>query len=276
MSTADLSTPDKAREHAHSQAGTVILAMPTIPASAARNLPPNVTPADVVWDETIAGGEYCARVLERGTRLRLTNLDGDGCISLLVFNADHPIERLNVADTVKVQWNAYLGKGRLLLSDMGRVLLSIVDDTSGVHDTFCGASTEKSNARKYGQGANHTPCPAARDRFLLALAKYGLGRKDIPANINFFKGVKIDLDGGINFIERKAAPGEFIEFRAEMKALVALANTPHVLDPRPAYTCTAVRVTAWRGPIAGPDDAVRNSSPEALRAFQNVEDYYTT
>ncbi len=176
----DLSTPDKSRDHARAQAGTLVRAMPTIPASGASDLPAGVEAGNVVWDETIAGGEYCARILNRGTRLRLTNLDGDGCINLLVYNADHPIERLNVADTSKVQWNAYLGKGNLLLSDMGRVLMSIVEDTCGQHDTFCGASNEKSNARKYGTGATYGACPNARDRFLLALAKFGLARKDIP------------------------------------------------------------------------------------------------
>ena len=270
----DLSDPYKAREHARSQAGTKVRAMPTIPASAAINLPDGVSVADVVWDETLAGGNYAARVLKRGTRLRLTNLEGDGCVNLLAFNADRPIERLNVADTVKVQWNAYLGKGGLLLSDMGRVLLSIVEDTCGQHDTFCGCSNVKSNAAKYGAGDNFGPFPNARDRFLLALLKHGLGKKDIPANINFFKGVKVEADGGLTFKDRSSKPGDHIELRAEMNVLVAIANTPHVLDPRPKYTCTDVRLTAWRGESATMDDPVRNASPENLRAFQNVEDYF--
>ncbi len=270
----DLTTPEKAREHARAQGGTVIRAMPTIPASAAKDLPVGIKNDDVVWDETIAGGEYCARVLQRGRRLRLINLDGDGCINLLVFNADRPIERLNVADTVKVQWNAYLGEGDLLLSDMGRVLLSITRDTCGRHDTFCGASNEKSNARKYGHGENYSPFPNARDRFLLALSKYGLGKRDIPANINFFKAVKVAEDGGLNFNQQSSKPGDFVEFRAEMNVLVVLANTPHVLDPRGTYTCTPVRALAYRGAVTPADDPIRNSSPEALRAFQNVEDYF--
>lgn len=272
--TADLSTPVKAREHARSQAGTLVRNMPTIPAGRAKDLPPGVSAREVVWDETLGGGEYCARILRRGTRLRLTNLESDGCANVLLFNADRPIERLNVADTVKVQWNAYLGKGKLLLSDMGRVLMSILDDTSGSHDALCGASSEKSNARKYGAGENYSPYPNARDRFLLALAKYGLGKKDIPANVNFFKSVRVEEDGSLAFGQGRDGPGEYVELRAEMNVLVVVANTPHVLDPRAAYTCTPVRVTAWHGPITAPDDPVRNSTPEALRAFENVEDYF--
>jgi urea carboxylase-associated protein 2 len=271
---ADLSDPYKAREHARAQAGTKVRAMPTIPASAAVDLPAGVSAADVVWDETLAGGDYAARVLRRGTRVRLTNLAGDGCVGLLAYNADRPVERLNVADTVKVQWNAYLRAGNLLLSDMGRVLLSLTADTAGRHDTFCGASTAKSNAAKYGDGENYGPYPNARDRFLIALLKHGLGKKDIPANVNLFKGVKVEADGGLTFDQRLGMPGEHVELRAEMNVLLVLTNTPHVLDPRPAYACTDVRVTAWRGPAAPADDPIRNASPENVRAFQNVEDYF--
>ncbi|MDP9173812.1 MAG: urea carboxylase-associated family protein [Planctomycetota bacterium] len=269
-----LSTPLKARDHARRQSGTIIRAMPTIPASAARDLPAGIKSQDVVWDETIAAGEYCGRILKRGTRLRIINLEGDGCVNLLLYNADRNQERLNVADTVKVQWNAYLGKGNLLLSDMGRVLMSLVEDTCGKHDAFCGASNEKSNAAKYGQGDNYSAYPNAHDRFLLTLLKYGLGKKDIPANINLFKHARIEEDGGLTFVENASKPGDFVELRAEMNVLVAVANTPHVLDPRAEYICTPVRLIAYHGPAAAADDPIRNASPESLRAFQNTEDFF--
>ena len=158
---------------------------------------------------------------------------------------------------------------------MGRALLSIREDTSGRHDTFCGMSSAWSNTAKYGEGANHSDCPNARDRFKLALAKHGLSRRDICANVNFFKGVKVELNGCVAFVEAPPSPGAFVELRAEMRVLVILANTPHVLDPRTAYTATPVRVTAWRGPVTGENDAVRHSTPERRRAFENVEDYYS-
>jgi urea carboxylase-associated protein 2 len=270
----DTSTTHGARDHARAMAGTKVTSMPTVPAAAAKDLPPGVAAASVIWDETLGPGAYASRVLPRGARLRLTNLDGDGCIAAILFNADNPAERLNIADTVKVQWNAYLGRGRCLLSDMGRVLASIVDDTSDTHDTFSPASTARGNAEKYGAGDNHGPHPNARDRFTLALLKHGLERRDIPPNVTFFKGVRIALDGTMTFVERPPRAGEHVELRAEMNLLVVFANTPHVLDPRSAYVCTPVRVTAWRGPLAGRDDEVRRSTPEMQRAFENVDEYY--
>ena len=265
MVAKEVSTPAAAREHARSQAnGQKALAA---------DLPAGVSAGDVLWDEKLEAGDYASRVLTRGSRLRITDLEGDGCVNFLVFNADHPIERLNVADTVKVQWNAYLGEGKLLLSDMGRVLMSIVADTSGRHDLLCGASTEKSNARKYGAGANYSPFPNTRDRFLLALAKHGLGRKDIPPSMSFFKRVHVGADGALTF-QQEATAGASVELRAEMNVLMVFANTPHVLDPRPRYTCTSVRITAWRAPLTLPDDPIRSATPETQRAFENTDDYF--
>lgn len=260
MSTAD---PHAARAHARAQAGARAEAMPTIPA-----------PAGLLWEEVIAGGGYASRRLARGTRLKLTDLAGEACVSMLAFNAERTVERLNVADTLKVQWNAYLGAGKLILSDMGRVMFSILEDDAGTHDAFCGASNEALNARKYGDGANHGDHPNARDRFLIALAKYGLGRRDVHPCINWFKGVTIAGDGATVLGVGPFAPGRSLTLRAEMDLIVVLANCPHVLDPRPGYTAGPVKASAWRGEITQEADPIRNATPEGLRAFQNVEDYY--
>jgi urea carboxylase-associated protein 2 len=270
----DTSTPENAREHARSQAGTIVESMPTIPVTSAVDIPRGATAASLLWDETLGAGAYCSRILPRGARLRLINLKGDACANVLLYNADHPTERLNVADTLKVQWNGYLGQGKLLLSDMGRVLMSIIDDTSGRHDALCGASNAKNNAAKYGAGENHTACPNARDRFILALAKHGLDRRDVMPGINIFKSVRIEPDGSTTFHPGEPNAGEYVELRAEMNVLAVIANTPHVLDPRATYIATPLRVTAWRGPIASANDPIRTATPENLRAFENVEDYF--
>lgn len=270
-STAD---PTAARAHARAQAGLSAEAMPTVPATGARDLPEGVAAENVVWDETIAAGGYAGRQIARGTRLRLADLHGDACASLLLFNAERPVERLNIADTLKVQWNAYLRTGSLLLSDMGRALVSFIEDTAETHDGFCGASNMASNARSYGDGFNHGAHPNARDRFSLGVAKFGLGRKDIHPCLNLFKGVAVTPEGVTVAQVGPFAPGRHVTLRAEMDLIVVLANCPHVLDPRLEYRVTPLRATAWRGPVTPPDDPIRNATPERLRAFLNVEDYF--
>jgi urea carboxylase-associated protein 2 len=263
--TAD---PYAAQAHARAMAGTRVEAMPILPPVAEDAGGP------LVWEETIAPGGYASRRIARGTRLRLIDLSGDACASLLMFNAENPNERLNVADTVKVQWNGYLGARKLLLSDMGRVMASIIEDTAGTHDAFCGASNEASNARKYGDGKNHGAHPNARDRFMLGVAKHGLGRKDVHPCINLFKGVRIAEDGATVPQVGPFEPGRQVLLRAEMELVVVLANCPHMLDPREGWHVTALRATAWKGDVTPEDDPVRNATPEGLRAFLNTEDYY--
>jgi hypothetical protein len=271
MTASSTADPAKARAHARAMGGTRVRAMPTVPSTAAMDRPDGVEVDAMLWDETIAPGGYAAKLLARGARLRLIDLEADACVSMLLFNSERPIERLNVADTLKVQWNGYLGEGRLLLSDMGKVMMSILGDTANAHDAFCGASNSTANAAKYGDGDNWGPHPNARDRFMLAAAKFGLGRKDVHPCINWFKGVTIQPDGETRFVSSGKA-GQSLTLRAEMDLIVMLANCPHVLDPRADYTVTPVRALAWRGPVTPADDPIRNATPEGLRAFLNVEE----
>jgi len=267
------STTRGAQEHARAQAASLVEYGPTIPAAGAHDLPPGIDPATALWAETVAPGGYAARVLPRGTILRIVDVDGDACANLLVFSARRPTERLNVADTVKVQWQAYLAEGALLLSDMGRVLLSIVTDTTGGrHDALCGVSTLTANVAKYGSGDVSGPHPNGRDRFAVAIAKYGLERRDIAPSVNLFKHVRVAPDGGLHFDTTPGIPGGTVELRAEQAVLVVVADTPHVLDPRPEYTVTALRITAWAGSATGPDDPLWRATPEGERAFRNTED----
>jgi urea carboxylase-associated protein 2 len=265
-------TPEAARAHARAQAATTTWDQATIPATDAVDLPEGVDPATVIWDETIGPGGAAARALARGTRVRLTDLRGDACANLLAYCAPRPIERLNVADTVKVLWQAYLGAGSLLLSDMGRVLLSISADSCGGHDALCGASNSARNTAKYGSGGGHEPFPNARDRFAVALAKFGLDRRDIVPNVNFFKHVRVDDDGALRFDDTRSSPGAYVELLAELPVVLAIANTPHVLDPRDEYSVTELRITAWTDTPTTRADPLWSSSPEAERAFLNTED----
>ncbi|HWI85566.1 MAG TPA: urea amidolyase associated protein UAAP1 [Sphingomonas sp.] len=271
--TGPLADPMAARDHARAMAGTIVEAMPRLP-PVADDLPADVSPADLLWVETIAAGGYATRRLARGSRLRFVDLQGDACASVLIFNAEMPSERLNVADTVKVQWNAYLGAGKLLLSDMGRVLMSILEDGAGTHDAFCGTSNAATNQAKYGDGRNSGAFPNSRDRLLLGSAKHGLQRRDVHPCVNLFKGARIEVDGAITPLLGPYDAGRTIILRAEMDVIIVIANCPHVLDPRDEWTVAPLGVSAWRGAITPADDPIRTATPEGLRAFLNVEDYF--
>lgn len=263
-----------ARDHARAQAGTVVDTMPSIPASSWPSPPEGVEAEALTWAETVAGGGYTHKVLARGTRLRLTDVDGDACAHLLLFNADGPWERLNVADTVKVQWNAYLGEKVALLSDQARVLATIVADSSGNHDALCGTSTVDGNVEQYGDGAPEGPSPAGIPLFTLAAAKNGLGPRDLPPSLSFFQGVRVQSDGGLEFTG-SSGPGKSVDLRLELPCVVLIANVAHPVDPREDYTVTPLQVLAWRDHPSTPDSPEWTHTPEAQRAFENTADYLT-
>jgi urea carboxylase-associated protein 2 len=251
-----------ARDHARAQAAPV-----DRPAA-----PPGTPAEDVVWAETVPGGNYTHKVLARGTSLRLADPLGDACAHLLLYVADRPWERLNVADTTKVQWNAYLGPGSLLLSDQGRVLASITEDGSGRHDALCGTSTLARNTARYGDGAPQSATPAGRELLLLAAAKNGLDRRDLAPSLSLFQGVRVTADGALEYTG-SAGPGTAVTLRAEQPLTVLIANVPHPLDPRPDYRCGPLEVTAWRGRPTGPGDPLWEATPEGRRAYLNTAEF---
>jgi urea carboxylase-associated protein 2 len=261
-----------ARDHARAQAGGVAPTMPVLPARRAEGVPDGVPRERLTWAETVAGGGYTSKVVARGTTLRLGDPAGDACAHILLYNADQPWERLNVADTVKVPWQAYVSTGHPLLSDQGRVLATVVADGSGNHDALCGTSVRARNDERYGDGAPEGGAPAGRELFLVAAAKHGLGPRDIPPSVSFFKGVRVDADGALRF-EGSAGPGTHVELRAELPLIVLIANVPHPRDPRGEYACSVLEVLAWRGDPTAEGDPLWTSSPELERAFLNTADY---
>lgn len=274
MTASTTSTTAGAREHARAQEGTVVDAMPLLPASAHPAPPVGVATDRLRWSERIAGGGYGHKVLARGTHLRLTDVDGDACASLSLHSALGTHERLNVADTVKVQWQVYAGAGQLLLSDQGRVLATVIADDSGRHDTLYGTSALARNVERYGDGSPQGPSPAGRELLVLAAAKHGLDRRDIAPTVSYFQGVRIREDGSPEFAG-SAGAGRSVTLRLEMPAIVLLANTAHPLDPRPVWSCGALDVLAWAGEPTAADDPLRTATPEGRRAFLNTDDHLT-
>jgi urea carboxylase-associated protein 2 len=258
-----------ARADARAQGGRVADAMPYRPASSTPYPPAGVDAEELTWAETVAGGNYTHQVVARGTRIRLADVTGEACAHVLLYNALEPWERLNVADTVKIPWQAYLTTGHPLLSGDGRVLATVVADDSGQHDAFCGTTTAAASRAKYGDSAPQGPSPSGRELFILAAAKHGLTRADLPPSISFFKGVRVQQDGSVKFTG-SAGPGKAVDLLAELPLIVLIANVPHPADPRPAYTCGPLRVHAWRSAPTDPADA---ASPEAHRAYLNTAGY---
>jgi urea carboxylase-associated protein 2 len=234
--------------------------------------------SSVVHSERLRGGQTWSRVLRRGQRLRLTDLEGGAAVAALLFNADDPTERYNMPDTLKAQHIARLTRDVVLYSDMGRVLCSITQDSLGWHDTITGHATRAQSEARYGVGTYQEKrndwYKNTRDNFLVELGKHELGKRDIGPNVNFFVKVAADLDGKLAWVPGHSKPGALVELRAELNTLVVLSNTPHPLDPRPEYAPAPVLLEVRSGAPAGPEDPCRLARPENQRGFVLTESYF--
>ncbi len=269
--TEALADVTRARENARSRA-TVSEWMPYLPPTTAPFLPDDLDPDTLLWAETVAPGGYTQLRVARGTRIRLIDPTGDACAHLVVLNALHPGERLNVADTQKIPWQAYLGVDHPLLSGDGRVLATIVADTSGHHDAFCGTTSDAGNLHKYGDAAPEGPSPSGAALLGLAAAKHGLTVRDLPPAVTFFQGVRVGADGSLDW-QGSAGPGTQVELVAELPLIVLIANVPHARDPRSDYIVGPLRVLAARGLPTMPGDRAFAASPERERAYRNTLTY---
>lgn len=227
----------------------------------------------VLYSDRLDGGCHWSLHMQRGTCLRLIDEDGGANVGMLFYNPANPLERYNAPDTLKCQHTFKLTKGNCLYSDMGRIFCSIVDDTVGWHETVCGNATRDTVAKKWGarsyQDHRNDWYRNGYDSFLVELAKYGLGKKDMAANVNFFSKVGVDEHGGLHYAEDHSHAGDYVELRFEMDTLVLLHTCPHPLNPAPDYPRKSVAYQIRRAEPVADDDYCMNLRPENQRGFRN-------
>src|SRR5689334_14560118 len=201
----------------------------------------SIAPARILQSTVVQPGGDWSGVVKRGQILRIVDLEGTQAVDFLCYNASDPSERYNAADTMKINGSLFIEKGTLLYSDMGNVLFRVVDDTCGHHDTIGGRCPRESNRVRYGVKEG----PNCRDNFLRALSRYGLGKKDIVANINFFMYVPIGADAKMAIVDGLSKAGDHVDLAAEMDVLAVLSNCPQIHNPANAYNPTPIEVSVY-------------------------------
>ena len=196
--------------------------------------------------EVVGAGDYWLEEVRAGETLRITDLKGNQAVDTLFFNADHPHERYSAFDTVREQRNLYLTVGTTLVSDEGNPMLDIVADTCGRHDTLGGACAGESNTVRYA--LEKKTMHSCRDSWLLAVnthTKWGLTKRDLTHNINFFMNVPVTPAGGLTFEDGISAPGKYVELTARMNVLVLISNCPQLNNPCNGFNPTPIELAIW-------------------------------
>ena len=203
-------------------------------------------PSQAVFRQSVLAGDYFIRVVNKGQTFRILDLEGNQAADTLFYNASDPAERYSAMDTIREQGNIYLSCGSKLLSNQSNEMLEIVADTCGRHDTLGGACATESNTVRY---ALEKKCMhACRDSWMLAVAEneeFGIGKRDITHNINFFMNVPVTADGKLSFEDGISDAGKYVEMEAKMDVIVLISNCPQLNNPCNAYNPTPVEVLIW-------------------------------
>ena len=232
---------------------------------------------EAIYEDELPGGTHWSFLARRGVQMQLVDVAGGGNVAMLAYNPANPLERLNLPDTLKCQHTFRLTVGHCLYSDMGRIFCSVVADDLGWHDAAGGTCDAALVASKWGalsyQEARNDYYRNGVDSFLIELGKYGLGRRDLAANVNWFSRVDISADGAMHLAPEHSHAGASVTLRFEMDTLVLLHTCPHPLCEAPEYPRRPMRYRLGVAEAPGPDDPCRISREENGRGFLNNELY---
>ncbi len=230
-----------------------------------------------LYRDTLPGGCHWSFRVGKGKVLRLVDQEGGANVGMLFYNPASPLERYNAPDTLKCQHTFRLTRGHCLYSDMGRIFCSIVADSFGGHDTVCANLTGAMVAERWGekrfQEYLNERTRNGYDSFLVELGKYGLGRRDMAANVNFFSRTVTDADGNLSLDTTASTAGAYVDLRFEMDTLVLLHTCPHPLNPAAEYPRKPVTWAFYDSPPVTEDDECRTACPENERGFINTALY---
>ena len=202
-------------------------------------------PSAASFNAVVPAGEPWLGVINAGQTFRIVDLEGNQAVDTLFYNALDTTEGYSANDTIRSQGNIYLTTGSKLLSNRGNTLMTIVADTCGRHDTLGGACSAESNTVRYALNKRHMH--SCRDSFLKALVdnRFGLTKRDLSSNVNFFMNVPVTPEGQLRFADGISAAGRYVEMRAEMDVLVLISNCPQLNNPCNAYNPTPVKLLVW-------------------------------
>ncbi|HZH58711.1 MAG TPA: urea amidolyase associated protein UAAP1 [Metabacillus sp.] len=232
-----------------------------------------------IFSKIIPVGGKWSGTIGKGKLVRFTALGNGANLSTLMYHAHNLTERYNMPDTLKAQHTSHLTKGHVLMSDNGRVLTSIVEDSLGWHDSISGYTSRKQTDKKYGvttyQDLRNDWLRSGEENFSVELVRNGLGVRDIVPVLNLFSKVYCDENGDMHFVEGHCKEGATVTLRTEMDTLFVFSNTPNPLDPNKEYPSVQIEIEVFEANPVEDDDICVNFRPENRRAFENTWEYHT-
>jgi uncharacterized protein len=194
----------------------------------------------LIRDDVVPPRSPWSGVIPAGGSIEIVDLSGNQAVDCLFYLASDTSERYSAPDTVTQQGSIFLTEGSELRSNLGRTILTIVADDVGRHDTIGGACSKESNTLRYGQ---HTKGQhACVENFLSEGSRWGLGKRDLVSNINWYMNVPVEEDGVLGIVDGISAPGLSVKLEAHFDVLALVSNCPQINNPCNGFDPTAVRI----------------------------------
>ena len=206
------------------------------------------TLSNTVQDHYIPAEAPFSTFIKKGQVVRIEDTYGQQAVDTLFYNAHDFSERYSSQDTMREQGAAYISSGTKVISNEGRVMLTVTADSCGRHDTSAGACSCESNTVRFGHYTKYLH--ACRDNFVIEVSKHGMSKRDVVPNINFFMNVPIEPSGEMTIVDGISAPGDYVELVAEMDVLLVISNCPQINNPCNGFDPTPIRVLVWDGEAA--------------------------
>ena len=203
-----------------------------------------LVPGAVVLDEFVEARGPWSAIVKAGDVLTIVDLEGNQAVDCLLYAASDSTVRYSAAATIAQQQSIVLTTGSVLLADTGAALMTVAADEVGVHDTIGGACSQEANTLRYGQHTREQH--ACVENFLIEGSRWGLGKRDLVSNINWFMNVPVGDDGTLGIVDGISSPGLYVDIRAEMDLVVVVSNCPQINNPCNGFNPTPVRMIVTR------------------------------
>ncbi|MGP4017336.1 urea amidolyase associated protein UAAP2 [Saccharopolyspora sp. 5N708] len=198
-----------------------------------------------VLDQVVPPRAPFSAVVEQGNVLHIVDLHGNQAVDFLAYDAADTARRYSAGNTIAKQGNIFLTTGSVLRSQEDDALMTVVEDTCGRHDTIGGACSKESNTLRYGHHTYHQH--GCVENFLIEGSRWGLGKRDLVGNVNWYMNVPVEADGTLGIVDGISAPGLRVALRAEIDVLVLVSNCPQINNPCNGFEPTEIRVVVTDG-----------------------------
>jgi uncharacterized protein YcgI (DUF1989 family) len=161
--------------------------------------------------------------LSAGQTLRVINTHGNQVLDTWAFNADDIDEHMSMAHTRSRNSRIFVARGDALFTQHRRPILTIAEDTSpGTHDILL-CACNLWIYRELGVPDYHRNCA---DNLHEALAALSVQIGFTPSPLNLFMNVPVTADGRLDRVPPASRPGDYVDLRAELDAVVAISACP--------------------------------------------------